>query len=95
MYFSIDLNELSLRESERVEWKENGDDIDVVKKIVKTISAFAKYLNQLESLYLQIGSRFNPQALCIGVLIEKSFYKGELALNGEIKVLPICSINFS
>ena len=35
MDFKIDLKELSVRESERVEWKENGDDIDIVKKIVK------------------------------------------------------------
>jgi hypothetical protein len=42
MDIQIDLKELSIRESERVEWKENGDDIQVVKSIVKTIAAFAK-----------------------------------------------------
>jgi predicted HTH transcriptional regulator len=41
MTYNIDLKELSIRESEKVEWKENGDDKDIVKSIVKTISAFA------------------------------------------------------
>jgi len=37
MNYNIDLKELSIRESEKVEWKENGNDKDVVKSIVKTI----------------------------------------------------------
>lgn len=39
--YNIDLKELAVRENEKVEWKENGDDKDVIKSIVKTISAFA------------------------------------------------------
>ena len=38
MSFDIDLKELSSRESERVEWKENGDDKFIVNSIVKTIN---------------------------------------------------------
>ena len=57
MYFNIDLNELSLRESERVEWKENGDDIDVVKKIVKTISAFANDISNFGGGYVVCGAK--------------------------------------
>jgi predicted HTH transcriptional regulator len=41
MNFNIDLKELARRESEQVEWKENGDDIKIAEGIVKTISAFA------------------------------------------------------
>jgi predicted HTH transcriptional regulator len=41
MNYNIDLKELAIRESEKVEWKENGDDKDIIKSIVKTISAFA------------------------------------------------------
>ena len=57
MYFNIDLSELSLRESERVEWKENGDDIDVVKKIVKTISAFANDISNFGGGYVVCGAK--------------------------------------
>ena len=57
MYFNIDLSEISLRESERVEWKENGDDIDVVKKIVKTISAFANDISNFGGGYVVCGAK--------------------------------------
>jgi predicted HTH transcriptional regulator len=57
MYFNIDLKELSLRESERVEWKENGGDIDVVKKIVKTISAFANDISNFGGGYVVCGAK--------------------------------------
>jgi predicted HTH transcriptional regulator len=57
MYFNIDLSELSVRESERVEWKENGDDIDVVKKIVKTISAFANDISNFGGGYVVCGAK--------------------------------------
>jgi len=57
MYFNIDLKELSVRESERVEWKENGDDIDIVKKIVKTISAFANDISNFGGGYVVCGAK--------------------------------------
>jgi hypothetical protein len=38
MRYNIDLKELSRQESEQIEWKENGDDRDIVKSIVKTIN---------------------------------------------------------
>lgn len=53
----IDLKELSARESERVEWKENGDDKDIVQKIVKTISAFANDINNVGGGYVVCGAR--------------------------------------
>jgi predicted HTH transcriptional regulator len=53
----IDLKELSIRESERVEWKENGDDIQIVKSIVKTISAFANDISNLGGGYVVCGAK--------------------------------------
>ncbi len=53
----IDLNELSIRESERVEWKENGNDIQIVKSIVKTIAAFANDISNLGGGYVVCGAK--------------------------------------
>ena len=53
----IDLKELAIRESERVEWKENGDDIDIVRKIVKTISAFANDISNSGGGYIVCGAK--------------------------------------
>ena len=57
MNFKIDLKELSIRESEKVEWKENGDDKDVVKGIVKTISAFANDIANMGGGYVVCGAK--------------------------------------
>lgn len=57
MDHSIDLNELSKRESESVEWKENGDDPEVAKSIVKTISAFANDLANTGGGYVVCGAK--------------------------------------
>jgi len=54
---NIDLKELSIRESEKVEWKENGDDRDVVKSIVKTISAFANDIANVGGGYVVCGAK--------------------------------------
>ncbi|MCL2117346.1 MAG: putative DNA binding domain-containing protein [Planctomycetaceae bacterium] len=54
---SIDLAELSKRESERVEWKEHGDDPEVAKSIVKTISAFANDLANGGGGYVVCGAK--------------------------------------
>jgi predicted HTH transcriptional regulator len=55
--FSIDLNELSTRESERVEWKENGDDVHIVNSIVRTISAFANDISNFGGGYVVCGAK--------------------------------------
>ena len=34
MHFHIDLNALAIRESAKVEWKENGDDKNIVQSII-------------------------------------------------------------
>ena len=57
MELNIDLKELSIRESERVEWKENGDELDITKKIVKTISAFSNDLSNMGGGYVVCGAK--------------------------------------
>ena len=57
MNYNIDLKELSTRESEKVEWKENGDDRDVVKSIVKTITAFANDIANVGGGYVVCGAK--------------------------------------
>lgn len=54
---NIDLKELSVRESERVEWKENGNDKDVVRSVVKTISAFANDIANVGGGYVVCGAK--------------------------------------
>ena len=57
MTFNIDLKELSTRESERVEWKENGDDSQIVSKIVKTIAALANDISNFGGGYVVCGAK--------------------------------------
>lgn len=57
MIFNIDLKELSARESERVEWKENGDDKHIVNSIVKTIAAFANDIGNFGGGYVVCGAK--------------------------------------
>ena len=57
MEFNIDLKDLSSRESERVEWKENGNDIQIVNSIVKTISAFANDISNFGGGYVVCGAK--------------------------------------
>lgn len=51
---NIDLTELYLRESERVEWKENVADID---DVVKTAAAFANDYSNLGGGYIVCGAK--------------------------------------
>ena len=73
----IDLKELSARESERVEWKENGDDKDIIQKIVKTISAFANDISNTGGGYVVCGAKEGkdaygfPKVLYTGLSAEK------------------------
>lgn len=57
MTYSIHLKELSTRESEKVEWKENGDDKEIVKSIVRTISAFANDISNFGGGYVVCGAK--------------------------------------
>jgi predicted HTH transcriptional regulator len=54
---NIDLKELARRESEQVEWKENGDDIKIAEGIVKTISAFANDIANVGGGYVVCGAK--------------------------------------
>ncbi len=49
----IDLIELSVRESEQVEWKENVADVD---DVLKTLTAFANDLQNLGGGYIVCGA---------------------------------------
>jgi predicted HTH transcriptional regulator len=57
MSFRVDLKELSNRESEKVEWKANGSDRDIVKSIAKTISAFANDIANFGGGYVVCGAK--------------------------------------
>jgi predicted HTH transcriptional regulator len=57
MSYNIDLRELSIRESEKVEWKENGDDKEVIKSIVKTVAAFANDIANVGGGYVVCGAK--------------------------------------
>lgn len=56
MSLNIDLKELRVRESERVEWKEHGDEPEIAKSIAKTISAFANDIANLGGGYVVCGA---------------------------------------
>lgn len=77
MEFNVDLKELSSRESERVEWKENGEDKNVVNSIVKTISAFANDIANFGGGYVICGAKETkdefgfPKVLYTGLSSEK------------------------
>lgn len=77
MEFNIDLKELSSRESERVEWKENGDDKNIVNSIVKTISAFANDIANFGGGYVICGAKETkdefgfPKVMYTGLSSEK------------------------
>jgi len=77
MNFHIDLKELSTRESERVEWKENGDDKNIVSSIVKTISAFANDIANFGGGYVVCGAKESkddfgfPKVIYSGLKAEK------------------------
>lgn len=57
MTYAINLKELALRESEKVEWKENGHDIKIVSSIARTISAFANDISNFGGGYIVCGAK--------------------------------------
>jgi predicted HTH transcriptional regulator len=57
MAYAIDLKELATRESEKVEWKENGEDTKIVGSIVQTISAFANDIANFGGGYIVCGAK--------------------------------------
>lgn len=94
MNYNIDLKELSARESEKVEWKENGDDKEVVKSIVKTISAFANDIANIGGGYVVCGAKEIKDEFGF----QKVFYTGlssDKLKEIEGKVLAHCRDNVS
>jgi len=57
MTYNIDLKKISLRESEKVEWKENSNVRNIVISIVKTISAFANDIANMGGGYVVCGAK--------------------------------------
>lgn len=89
MNYFIDLKELALRESEKVEWKENGDDKDIVKRIVKTISAFANDLSNFGGGYVVCGAKEGKDEFGFPKLIYKGLFSQKLK-EIESRVLQHC-----
>ncbi|MBC7554415.1 MAG: putative DNA binding domain-containing protein [Taibaiella sp.] len=86
---NIDLKELSARESEQVEWKENGDDQDVAISITKTISAFANDISNLGGGYVVCGAKETKDEYGFPSLIYTGLSSSKLrAIEG--KVLQHC-----
>ena len=89
MAYRIDLKELSLRESEKVEWKENGDDPEVTKSIVKTISAFANDIANMGGGYVVCGAKESKDEFGFPTLVFTGLSANKLkAIEG--KVLQYC-----
>ncbi|MDR2441368.1 MAG: putative DNA binding domain-containing protein [Planctomycetaceae bacterium] len=82
MDWNIDLKELSIRESEKVEWKENGEDKDVaksiVKSIVKTIVAFANDIANMGGGYVVCGAGENKDEFGFPKIIYKGLTADKL-----------------
>jgi predicted HTH transcriptional regulator len=89
MRFNIDLKELSTRESETVEWKENGDDSDVVKSIVRTISAFSNDIANFGGGYVVCGAKETKDQFGFQKVIYTGLSAGKLK-EIEGKVLQHC-----
>jgi predicted HTH transcriptional regulator len=94
MRYNIDLKELSARESEKVEWKENGDDKNVVKSIVKTISAFANDIANVGGGYIVCGAKETKDDFGFQKVVHTGLSADKLK-EIEGKVLAHCRDNVS
>ncbi|MDR1370969.1 MAG: putative DNA binding domain-containing protein [Dysgonamonadaceae bacterium] len=94
MNYNIDLKELSIRESEKVEWKENGNDKELVKSIVKTISAFANDLSNMGGGYVVCGAKETKDEFGFQKVIYTGLSSDKLK-EIEGKVLAHCRDNVS
>ena len=94
MAINIDLKELSIRESEKVEWKENGDDKEIVKSIVKTISAFANDISNVGGGYVVCGAKEIKDEFGFQKVVYKGLSSDKLK-EIEGKVLAHCRDNVS
>ena len=94
MTYNIDLKELSIRESEKVEWKEYGDDKNIVKSIVKTISAFANDIANIGGGYVVCGAKETKDEFGFPKVIYTGLSSNKLK-EIEGKVLAHCRDNVS
>jgi predicted HTH transcriptional regulator len=100
--YNIDLKELAIRESEKVEWKENGDDKDAVKSIVKTISAFANDIANVGGGYVVCGAKETkdefgfPEVVYSGLSSSKmKEIEGKVLQHCRDYVSPAIAVQFS
>lgn len=98
----IDLKELAKRESDRVEWKENGDDKLVVEKIVKTITAFANDIANTGGGYVVCGAKEGKdeygfqKLIYIGLTANKlQSIKGSVSSHCLERVRPSVPVNIT
>ncbi|MDQ7833416.1 MAG: ATP-binding protein, partial [Desulfovibrionaceae bacterium] len=82
----IDLQQLSIREREQVEWKENVADID---DVIKTLSAFANDLQNLGGGYVICGAREEKDEHGFPILVKTGLTASRLK-EVEGKVLQGC-----
>ncbi len=91
---SINLNELSKRESESVEWKRNGDDPAIAKSIVKTITAFANDLANSGGGYVVCGAEETQDENGFPTVVFQGLTSNRLA-EIEGKVMTCCRDHIS
>lgn len=89
MDYNIDLKELSTRESEKVEWKESGDDQNVVRSIVKTITAFSNDISNFGGGYVVCGAKESKDEFGFPKVLYKGLSADKLK-EIEGKVLQNC-----
>ena len=88
---NIDLKELSTRESEKVEWKENGDDQNIVRSIVKTISAFANDISNFGGGYVVCGAKEIKDEFGFPKVYYRTFISKLKEIEGKVlKIVEIC-----
>ena len=89
-HYRIDLKELSRRESEQVEWKKNGDDKDIARGIVRTLSAFANDISNLGGGYVVCGANEIKDAQGFP-MVEYSGLSADKFAQIKGKILTMCS----
>ncbi len=94
MEINIDLKELAVRESERVEWKEHGDFDQIANKIAKTISAFANDLSNMGGGYVVCGAKEGKDDFGFPKVDYTGLSANKLS-EIEKKVLSICRSSIS
>jgi predicted HTH transcriptional regulator len=101
MKYNIDLKELALRESEKVEWKQDGEDKDIVKSITRTITAFSNDIANVGGGYVVCGAQETkdnfgfPKVVYIGLSSSKiKEIEGKVLQHCRDYVSPSIAVQF-